>query len=72
MPSSREVIAKLEAEGWVEIRQRGSHKVFAGPDGKGRAVVPHPKKDLPPGTVRSIETATGVAITERPKRGDPT
>lgn len=28
----REVIAVLEAHGWVQIRQRGSHRTFKHPD----------------------------------------
>jgi predicted RNA binding protein YcfA (HicA-like mRNA interferase family) len=52
---SREVIAQLEADGWVEVRQSGSHKQFRHPTKPGTVTVPHPKKDMPVGTLKSIE-----------------
>lgn len=63
MPSSREIISKLEAAGWVQVRQRGSHVRMTSPDGKRHTTVPHPKKDIKPGTLASIERQTGVALT---------
>ncbi|HEY3800709.1 MAG TPA: type II toxin-antitoxin system HicA family toxin [Caulobacteraceae bacterium] len=59
---SREVIRRLEANGWVEVRQRGSHKQFKHPTRPGVVTVPSPKKDLPRGTLRSIERASGVGM----------
>ncbi|AAK25146.1 type II toxin-antitoxin system HicA family toxin [Caulobacter vibrioides] len=53
--NSREVIAALEADGWVEVARRGSHAQFKHPTKSGRVTVPHPKRDLPLGTLRSIE-----------------
>lgn len=37
------------------VRLHGSHHSFKHPVKKGRVVVPHPRKDLPIGTVKSIE-----------------
>ena len=53
--SSREIIRKLVADGWVEVAQKGSHKQFRHPARPGRTTVPHPKKELPIGTIRTIE-----------------
>jgi predicted RNA binding protein YcfA (HicA-like mRNA interferase family) len=58
--NSREVIAKLKQDGWREVAQRGSHKQFKHPRKKGRVTVPHPKLDLPKGTLRSIEKQAGI------------
>lgn len=52
--SSREVIQRLEAAGFVRVSQRGSHLKLKHPDGR-TVVVPDPKKDIKPGTLRSIE-----------------
>jgi predicted RNA binding protein YcfA (HicA-like mRNA interferase family) len=59
---SREVIRKLEADGWREVRQTGSHRHFRHPEKPGTATVPHPKKDLPVGTLKSIVKASGVKL----------
>jgi predicted RNA binding protein YcfA (HicA-like mRNA interferase family) len=59
---SREVIAAIEKEGWYEVAQEGSHKQFKHPTKPGRATVPHPNKELPIGTVKSIEKQTGVKL----------
>jgi predicted RNA binding protein YcfA (HicA-like mRNA interferase family) len=59
---SREVIRRLEANGWKEVRQSGSHKQFRHPDIKGVVTVPHPKADLPTGTLKSIEKQSGLSL----------
>jgi predicted RNA binding protein YcfA (HicA-like mRNA interferase family) len=60
--NSREVIRKLEENGWREVAQRGSHKQFRHPDKAGRVTVPHPSRDIPIGTLRSIERQSGVSL----------
>lgn len=60
--NSREVIRKLEENGWREVAQRGSHKQFRHPDRSGRVTVPHPSRDIPIGTLRSIERQSGVSL----------
>ena len=52
--ASQEIISKLKADGWSLVHTKGSHHQFKHPNRKGRVTVPHPKKDLPIGTVRSI------------------
>jgi len=52
---SRVVIAALKADGWEQVAQKGSHVQFKHPVKPGRVTIPHPKRDLPIGTFRSIE-----------------
>jgi len=60
--TSREVIQRLEADGWFEVAQRGSHKQFRHSEKSGRVTVPHPGRDIPIGTLRSIERQSGVSF----------
>ena len=60
--NSRDLIAALLAGGWVEVAQKGSHVQFKHPVKPGRVTVPHPKRDLPIGTLRSIEKQTGIKL----------
>lgn len=62
MKPSREVIRLLQADGWVLRNQKGSHCHFTHPTKKGKVTVPHPEKDLPVGTIKSIEKHSGVKI----------
>jgi len=52
---SREIISALEADGWILKRVTGSHHHFRHPAKPGLVTEPHPKRDLPSGTVRTIE-----------------
>ncbi|EOW3687035.1 type II toxin-antitoxin system HicA family toxin [Staphylococcus pseudintermedius] len=60
MSSSKEVIKKIERDGWYLVRVVGSHHHFKHPTRKGKVTVPHPKKDLPRGTERSILKQAGL------------
>jgi len=60
--TSREVISKIEAHGWYEVRQRGSHKHFRNDSRPGTVTVPHPKSELAIGTIKSIERQSGVPL----------
>jgi predicted RNA binding protein YcfA (HicA-like mRNA interferase family) len=60
--SSREIIRLLRDDGWFEVGQTGSHLHFKHPVKKGKVTVPHPKRDLPPGTLSSIEKQSGVKL----------
>jgi len=60
--NSREVIRALEAAGWSEVARKGSHLQFRHPSRPGRVTVPHPKRELPIGTLRSIEKQSGVKL----------
>lgn len=59
---SRAVIAALKADGWHQVAQKGSHLQFKHPTKPGRTTVPHPKRDLPLGTLRSIEKQSGLKL----------
>jgi predicted RNA binding protein YcfA (HicA-like mRNA interferase family) len=59
---SREVIKRLKADGWYEVAQAGSHKQFKHPVKPGRVTVPFPKKDIPLGTILSIEKQAGIKL----------
>jgi len=56
---SAEIIKKLKTDGWVLIHSKGSHQQFKHNQKPGRVTVPHPKKDLPIGTVRNIYKQAG-------------
>lgn len=59
---SRDVIKALKADGWFEVSCDGSHHQFKHPMKPGKVTVPHPKADLPIGTLKSIEAATGLKL----------
>ena len=50
--SSREIIKRLNADGWYEVGCDGDHHQFKHSIKKGRVTVTHPKKDIPIGTVK--------------------
>ena len=52
---SRDVLAALRADGWKQVAQKGSHINLKHPVKPGRVTVPHPRRDLPIGTLKSIE-----------------
>jgi predicted RNA binding protein YcfA (HicA-like mRNA interferase family) len=57
---SREVIDMLKADGWKLDRVKGSHHVYVHESKPRIVVVPHPKKDLPIGTLRNILRTAGL------------
>ena len=52
--NSREIISRLKQDGWQLINIRGSHHQYKHPHKTNKITVPHPKKDLPIGTLKSI------------------
>ena len=52
--NSREVIGVLNRLGFVEIRQKGSHKQFRHPDGRMTTVPVHGGRDIAPSLLRQI------------------
>jgi predicted RNA binding protein YcfA (HicA-like mRNA interferase family) len=46
LTNSRDIVRRLEREGWTLVRVTGSHHVFKSSVSDETAVVPHPKKDL--------------------------
>jgi predicted RNA binding protein YcfA (HicA-like mRNA interferase family) len=59
---SREIISALQKDGWIKVAQKGSHVQFKHPAKKGRVTVPHPDRDIPIGTLRSIEKQSGLKL----------
>jgi predicted RNA binding protein YcfA (HicA-like mRNA interferase family) len=60
--NSRDVIRAIEADGWHKVGQRGDHVQFKHPSKPGRVTVPHPEKDIPIGTLKSIERQSGLKL----------
>jgi predicted RNA binding protein YcfA (HicA-like mRNA interferase family) len=59
---SRKIVKILEKDGWYKAEQSGSHIQFRHPSKKGRVTFPHPKKDIPIGTLWSIERQSGIKL----------
>ena len=51
---SKKLIKLLFQDGWIHVATRGSHWQFKHPKKKGKVTVPHPKRDMPMGTVKSV------------------
>ncbi|MDQ6694503.1 MAG: type II toxin-antitoxin system HicA family toxin [Chloroflexota bacterium] len=61
----REVKRKLEAAGFVEVSQKGSHIKFAKQLEQGLRTATVPKhREIPVGTIRSILRQAGIDIEE--------
>ncbi len=58
--SSREVLKLLLADGWYEVSCVGDHHQFKHPFKRGRVTLPHPRKDIPLQTLKSISKQSGV------------
>jgi predicted RNA binding protein YcfA (HicA-like mRNA interferase family) len=54
MLKARQVIAAIEVLGFVEVRQRGSHKQFRHADGRVTTVPDHRGRDISPNLLRKI------------------
>ncbi len=59
---SREIVRKLLKDGWFEVAHVGSHKQFRHSTKSGRVTVPTPRRDVPLGTLRSIEKQAGIRL----------
>jgi predicted RNA binding protein YcfA (HicA-like mRNA interferase family) len=57
---SKAVIQKLEADGWTLKRVKGSHHHYRHETKPGTTTVKHPDRDIPIGTLKSIERQSGV------------
>ena len=63
-----EVIAILMRLGFVEVRQRGSHKQFRHPDGRRTTVSVHAGRDVSPILLRRIAKDIGLTLKDLLKR----
>jgi predicted RNA binding protein YcfA (HicA-like mRNA interferase family) len=57
---SQKLIRMLQDDGWIIVRTKGSHHHMKHQAKPGLVTVPHPKKDLPIGTVSSILKQAGL------------
>lgn len=58
--TSEDVIKQLKKAGWVWVLTKGSHHQFKHPDRQNLITVPHPKKDIKPGTLNRILKDAGL------------
>jgi predicted RNA binding protein YcfA (HicA-like mRNA interferase family) len=60
------VIKIIEADGWFQVYQKGSHRQYKHPVKKGRVTIAgHPGDDLAPGTLNSVFKQAGIKKSER-------
>lgn len=59
-----EVVTLLKHLGFIEVRQRGSHKQFRHPDGRFTTVPFHAGRDVSPILLRQIAKDIGITIDE--------
>ncbi|WP_456425612.1 type II toxin-antitoxin system HicA family toxin [Rhodocaloribacter sp.] len=62
----QEVIKILQSLGFVEVRQRGSHKQFRHADGRMTTVPFHKGRDIAPTLLRKIARDVGLTVEEMP------
>jgi predicted RNA binding protein YcfA (HicA-like mRNA interferase family) len=62
MPTKvQELVARLEADGWYQVRQKGSHRQFHHASKSGTVTVAgKPSVEVPPGTLNSILKQAGL------------
>lgn len=58
----REVVMLLELLGFIEVRQRGSHKQFRHTDGRCTTVPFHAGRDISPILLRQIAKDIGLSV----------
>jgi len=62
--SPRQVAALLDAHGFAEVRQRGSHKQYRHADGRCTTVPFHRGRDISPTLLRKIAADIGLTVDE--------
>ena len=62
--SPPQVVKLLREHGFVEVRQKGSHKQFRHPDGRGTTVPFHKGRDIAPPLLRQIAEDIGLTVRE--------
>lgn len=51
----RDLIKRLEDDGWFQVRMRGSHQQFHHPTKNGTVTLAgHPSTEVPPGILKSV------------------
>ena len=59
---SRDILAALRADGWEQVAQNGSHVHPKHPAKCGRVTLPHPHRESPVGTRKSIERQAQIKL----------
>jgi predicted RNA binding protein YcfA (HicA-like mRNA interferase family) len=59
-----EVVSRLKALGFAEVRQRGAHKQFRHADGRGTTVPFHKGQDIAPVLLKKIARDIGLTAEE--------
>jgi len=57
--NSKDIIKRLQKEGWIKVGGKGDHEKFTHPTKPGHVVVPNPRKDVAIGTLRNIYKQAG-------------
>ena len=60
----QDVVRILHNLGFIEVRQRGSHKQFRHPDGRVTTVPFHKGRDISPSLLRKIASDIGLSVEE--------
>ena len=62
MPTKvKDLLALIEADGWIQVRQRGSHRQYHHPSKSGTVTVSgKPSVEVPPGTLSSVLKQAGL------------
>ncbi|MCD6152396.1 MAG: type II toxin-antitoxin system HicA family toxin [Syntrophobacterales bacterium] len=60
----KQVVTLLKHLGFIEVRQRGSHKQLRHPDGRSTTVPFHAGRDVSPILLRQIAKDIGITIDE--------
>jgi predicted RNA binding protein YcfA (HicA-like mRNA interferase family) len=57
----KDLITRIEADGWRMVRQRGSHRQFHHPTRPGTVTIAgKPSVDVPPGTLNNVLKQAGL------------
>ena len=62
---SLEILKILKKAGWFVYNVRGSHHQLKHPEKSDKVTVPHPKSNLPIGTVKSIFKQANIKWTKK-------
>jgi predicted RNA binding protein YcfA (HicA-like mRNA interferase family) len=60
----QDIVSRLIRLGFVQVRQRGSHKQFRHPDGRNTTVPFHKGRDISPVLLRQIAKDVGLTVEE--------
>ncbi|WP_141500949.1 type II toxin-antitoxin system HicA family toxin [Paenibacillus luteus] len=58
--SSKDMVKLIEANGWFLVHTVGDHRQYKHKTKPGKVTIPHPNKDIPIKTVKSILKQAGL------------